>query len=157
MRLLVLGICFLLLLSACDLEVIRPSPSSNLTATHSPTLAPTVTASLSPRVTLATTQILPTLPVRPIQTCPNAPTSRLIIQERGRVTDDNNERLNIRQGPGTNYDLVTRMEARDVFFVLDGPACSGDYTWYRVRYRAFEGWMAEGDFEIYYAEPYLPS
>jgi len=88
--------------------------------------------------------------------CPTAPRSRLILQERGRVTDENDDRLRIRSGPGIEYDQLILMNPRDLFFVLGGPTCADGYAWYRVRHGRIEGWVAEGDDEGYFAEPYLP-
>lgn len=86
--------------------------------------------------------------------CPSAPPIRLIIQERGRVTD-NNETLNLRNGPGVSFEILTALDPRDEFVVIGGPSCDGEFAWFRVRYRTLLGWLAEGDFEEYYVEPYL--
>lgn len=89
------------------------------------------------------------------QQCPNAPPLRLIVQERGRVIPDN-EHLNLREGPGLDYEALQRIRPGEDFFVLDGPVCDGTYAWYEVEYRGQRGWVAEGDLDEYYAEPYLP-
>lgn len=86
--------------------------------------------------------------------CKGAPVSRLIVQERGRVTN-NGERLNIRAGAGTRFRVIARMESGAIFEVIGGPECSDGYTWYQVRHEDMEGWIAEGDLFEYYAEPYL--
>ena len=86
--------------------------------------------------------------------CPSAPPIRLIIQERGRVTD-NNETLNLRNGPGVSFEILTALDPRDEFVVIGGPSCDGEFSWFRVRFGRLFGWLAEGDFEDYYVEPYL--
>jgi hypothetical protein len=86
--------------------------------------------------------------------CLNSPPSQLIVHERGRVTR-NNQRLNLREGPGTQHRVLTLLDAGLVFFVLGGPVCSGDFAWYLIRARGRVGWIAEGDADQYYAEPYL--
>ncbi|GAB5491067.1 MAG: hypothetical protein Phog2KO_12820 [Phototrophicaceae bacterium] len=101
------------------------------------------------------TSIPPTVEVtQEVISCPSAPPVRLIIQERGRVTD-NNETLNLREGPGISFDVLTALEPRDEFVVIDGPSCDGEFAWFRVRFETRFGWLAEGDFEDYYVEPYL--
>jgi len=89
-----------------------------------------------------------------VPACPRAPQTRLIIQERARVTDT--ESLNLRAGPGTDFEILARIEPGNDFFVLEGPTCAEVYSWYRVRHRRQEGWIAEGDLETYYVTPYLP-
>lgn len=149
----------LFLLSACGPSTTTPTATEEATvepiAETTPAPAVTIELTLSevepaPVLTATMPNVTTTLP----PACEGAPRSRLIVQERGRVTD-NDERLNIRSGPGTDYRVLTRMEPSDIFFVLDGPTCAESYTWYRVRFRSLEGWIAEGDFDQYYAEPYL--
>ncbi|MDQ7027854.1 MAG: SH3 domain-containing protein [Anaerolineae bacterium] len=143
--------CLILILAACNSVV----PTRTATHTFAPTSVP-LTDDTPP-----TEVAVPSPTVPRIQDCPAAPAIQLIVQERARVTDSN-ETLNLRRGPGTNYDVVTRMNPSDIFTVLDGPACAGDYTWFRIRYKDveanlfYDGWIAEGDFESYYVEPYLP-
>lgn len=94
--------------------------------------------------------------VTPVGNCRGAPRIRLIVQERGQVVEDSAERLNMRDGPGTDYDIITRIEPGETFFVLAGPECADAYAWFRVRYGNREGWLAEGDPQEYYVQPYLP-
>jgi uncharacterized protein YgiM (DUF1202 family) len=146
----------ILILAACNTPTPTRTPSRII---NPPTLVPVTPLGINSENPAENTSVpSPTLPR--IQDCPAAPPIQLIVQERGRVTD-NNDTLNLRRGPGTNYDVVTRMNPGDTFVVLDGPACAGDYTWFRIRYRDlrtklfYEGWVAEGDFESYFAVPYL--
>ena len=97
-------------------------------------------------------------PAQPTATqirCGDAPQQRLVVFERGRVTDDDDETLNLRAGSGVNFDILTRLEPGELFFVLEGPVCSGGFLWFRVQAGAIVGWLAEGDDESYYTEPYL--
>jgi uncharacterized protein YraI len=80
----------------------------------------------------------------------------MIVNEPGRVTDDDLRPLNIRNGPSTEYRILGRLEVGNVFLVLDGPQCSSNYVWYFIRRGNLEGWIAEGDSVSYYIEPYLP-
>ena len=99
---------------------------------------------------------MPTPPPSPTSVCAPLLPSRLIVYERGRVTDDEPLPSNLREGPGTAYALVGEIPANGLFFVLEGPKCSQRYLWYRVRYGDLEGWIAEGTTNSYYTELYLP-
>lgn len=94
-----------------------------------------------------------------IITCTDAPISRLIVHERGRSTADNDDPINLRNGPSTDYSISTRIETGEIFYVLDGPSCANGYAWFYVRYlrngREYLGWIAEGDSRNYYVEPYV--
>ncbi len=140
----------LLLMTACTTQVADPTATQANVATHTPIPPQTFAATEAP-VSAAPS---PT-PYERFSGCPGAPPSRLIVQERGQVTPSE-ETLNLREGPGTDFDIRTRIEPEEFFFVIDGPVCSGGYTWYQIRYESFEGWIAEGDPEDYYAQPYLP-
>lgn len=69
---------------------------------------------------------------------------------------DSSETLNLREGPGTDFPTLKRLDPGENLFVLEGPACADGYTWYKVIHRGTEGWVAEGDTRRYYVEPYLP-
>lgn len=87
--------------------------------------------------------------------CDDAPPQRLIVLERGQVTDDDDETLNLRSGPGVSFEIITALDPGALFFVLDGPTCTDGFLWYRVQHDTFTGWLAEGDTEAYYTIPYL--
>jgi hypothetical protein len=107
------------------------------------------------QVTTPTPFVFPVaVPATPV--CPEAPRTRLIIQERGRVMDDDPRALRMRSGPGTGNDIIDQLPINSVFLVLEGPVCGEDYAWWRVRHRNKEGWIAEGEPNYYYVEPYLP-
>ncbi len=95
-------------------------------------------------------------PSTPTAVCDPAPTSRLIVRERARVSLDDPRPLNMREGPGTAFDVITQIPAGGVVYVLDGPSCSQSYAWYRVAFGGHEGWIAEGDSSGYYVEVYPP-
>lgn len=141
-------ILILLTVSACTAQAtISPTRISSgvtsiaMTIDPSPSDEPQITA----RPIAATQEIID---------CPSAPAIRLIIQERGRVTD-NSETLNLREGPGVSFDILTALDPNDEFVVIAGPSCDGEFSWFRVRFGTRFGWLAEGDFEDYYVEPYL--
>lgn len=137
----------LLLVSGCLGQDNTPIPTAATTTSIRITPDFTETPVVVPTETLA--------PITRIPPCPNAPMTRLIIQERARVTD-NGEDLNLRRGPGTDQQIIQRIEPGEIFLVLDGPTCAEEYVWYQINYQGTLGWIAEGDFEQYYTEPYLP-
>lgn len=143
--LIIITLCLL----GCSTATVSPSvvPTINATAVPSETIVPLAETAMPTEAAAITTPI--------VVQCPDAPEIRLIIQERGRVTDDNNETLNLRGGPSISYDIIIALSPSAEFFVLDGPTCSDGFAWFRVRYRDQTGWLAEGDIDLYYVEPYL--
>jgi hypothetical protein len=144
----------LVLLAACSTSLVRTdTPEAEVTAPpNSP--EPITPTGLSPVVI---TPIIVEQPIpSPTPACEAAPPTRIIVGERGQVTDDDPRPLNVRSGPGTEFRILGRLEALQVFLVLEGPRCGGSFTWYRVRRGNLEGWIAEGDPGNYYIEPYLP-
>ena len=96
--------------------------------------APTFAASITPLPTRTPVNVQ-AVRVSPTLACEDAPRTRLIIGERGRVLDDDEEPLNVRPQPGTNEgnDPIGILQVLDIFEVLDGPRCAGQYAWYYVR------------------------
>jgi len=143
-------VMLLLLISGC-----RGNPGDNtpIPATSATTTSIRITPDFTDTPILPATETR--VPITRTPPCDDAPMTRLIIQERGRVTD-NGEDLNLRRGPGTDQQIIERIEPGEIFLVLDGPTCSEEYVWYQINYRGTLGWIAEGDFEQYYTEPYLP-
>ena len=147
-----------MLLSACSTQSNPdsvsseiPSPLPRMTIVNSATLGATATLDDKPSVTPGD---FPT--VTPHIFCEDTPESQLIIGERGRVTKtDDDETLNLRSGPGIDYRILVQIEQLETFFVLDGIQCSDGYAWFQVNYEGRVGWIAEGDEDQYYAEPYL--
>ena len=141
-------ILILLIVSACTTQVtVSPTRMSSGVTSIPMTIDPS--PSNEPQATVTVIEA-----TQERISCPSSPPIRLIIQERGRVTD-NSETLNLREGPGVSFDILTALEPNDEFVVIDGPSCDGDFSWFRVRFGTRFGWLAEGDFEDYYVEPYL--
>lgn len=154
--LLILGWVIISILTACDTT---QNNTPNTLPTDEPATQPDQVAS-----PVLTNTPLPTrtpasairLQASPTLACDDTPRTRLIIGERGRVLDDDDRPLNIRDAPGTDKDILGRLEVLQVFDVLAGPRCEGGYAWYFINGNSYEGWIAEGDFNAYYVEPYLP-
>lgn len=137
----------LVLLAACSF-------STSPLATDRPTFVPTQVA-LNPTDVRSTAFIMPTLPPSPTPICPGAPRTRLIVNERGWVLDDDPRPINLRVAPGLDNRSLQQIGIGEVFYVLEGPVCQDNFAWYKIRYQGSEGWIAEGDFSSYYVEPYL--
>lgn len=71
------------------------------------------------------------------------------------MTNEDPQPLNIRSVPGLDGRILAVLHSLDVFFVIDGPRCADNYTWFKVRSGTNEGWIAEGEPGLYYVEPYL--
>lgn len=128
--------------------------SANLAFVPAPTsVAPTTVSTVA--LPTETPLLPPTPPPTETPACPNAPANRLILNMRGRVLPDDPRPINLRSEPGTNNRSLTSIAIMEIFYVLDGPVCNGDYAWFRIRYGSYEGWIAEGDSSGYYVEPYL--
>jgi hypothetical protein len=124
--------------------------------TPAPQVVVTAAASATLALPTSTPFFFPTPPPSPTPFCAGAPRRRLILQERGQVLPDDPRPVNLRSDPGTDNDVLAQIPVKALFFVLDGPVCEGEYTWFKVRYRGREGWLAEGDLTSYYVEPYFP-
>ena len=132
------------MLVACDADSPRPP------IPESPTL--TATAIATPVIAASDTPIVSPTPI-----CgENVPRAQMIIGERGIVSLEDPRPLNVRAAPGTENDVIAQLLVGQVFVVLDGPECHGDYIWYYVRRSNLQGWVAEGDFSLYYILPYFP-
>jgi hypothetical protein len=137
--------------SACSARSLQPTLAS-----VTPSLASRMTIVNRVTITPASTVQEYFSTVTPHIFCEGSPESFLIIAERGRVTEtDDEETLNLRDGPGINYRIAEQIEQLETFYVLDGPQCRGGYTWFKVNYKGREGWIAEGNDDQYFAEPYL--
>ncbi len=124
----------------------------NSNTTPAPTRVPTTVAL---NQTPNPVPFIMTIPPTPTPVCPGAPRTRLIVQERGRVMRADPRPVNLRSAPGLDNRSVDLIPVDAIFYVLDGPVCEGDFAWFKVRYDDQEGWIAEGESDFYYVEPYL--
>ncbi|NDJ75512.1 MAG: hypothetical protein GYB65_04565 [Chloroflexi bacterium] len=85
--------------------------------------------------------------------CPGAPPSRLQAGERGRVTFTNGLPVRVRQTPN-GTQIGTQPEGA-TFYVFSGPECAFNYAWWYLEFDdGTVGYVAEGDFDGYYLEPW---
>lgn len=129
------------------------SPASTDVATDAVTSTPSNTP--APSLTPTPFRFPPTL--QPQSVCAETPPTRLIIGERARISDEDTTDLNVRAQPGANANNppIAKLQVGDVVVVVAGPICSDRYTWYEVEGGSLRGWVAEGDADVYYIEPFL--
>ncbi|MBK8137681.1 MAG: SH3 domain-containing protein [Chloroflexi bacterium] len=154
----ILLLCFVASLTLGQPRLEQQTPASATGAPEGTSVTPSSTqpaSSLELASKLAATPFeFPSISI-PAPICEGAPTSYLIVHERARVTNDDPKPLNVRDTAGLTGKIVAQLETLDIFMIVDGPRCGDEYTWFKVRVGDTEGWLAEGDLEIYYVEPYL--
>jgi serine/threonine protein kinase len=123
------------------------------TPTPTPTFTPTPSPTRTPRPTPTPTRTLaPTDTATPmVISCPNTPTSRLYPGAEAFVRAQDERELNVRSGPGTDYERVAQLEPLTIFTVIEGPECEDGFAWFRIEYGGGRtGWVAEGDDATYF-------
>lgn len=89
--------------------------------------------------------------------CSDDTPSRLRIGQTARVTFTDGSPLNLRDGAGSEGNLLLKMPEGTVFTVLEGPACIGGVNWWQLQLEdGTSGWASEGANGDYYIEPYIP-
>jgi hypothetical protein len=84
--------------------------------------------------------------------CPGTPAVMLQIGGQGRVTPGSANKL--RSSASLSSPQIGKIDAGEVFSVIDGPQCADGYTWWKVNYNGLEGWTASGTRTEYWIEPY---
>lgn len=85
--------------------------------------------------------------------CPGAPTIRITIGKRARVT--NGDALRVREYYGLLEKINTTLKAGTVIDILRGPMCEDNINWWEIKTKdGLIGWVAEGDLKEYYLEPW---
>jgi hypothetical protein len=84
-------------------------------------------------------------------TCPGFMVSRLVVGERGVVSD--NLPNNVRQEPSASSSRIGTIPSGAEFLVLAGPMCAEDLAWWQVDYNGLIGWTAEGQGDEYWLAP----
>lgn len=158
------------LLLTSTAEMATPDDTPSTTPSHTPFPTDTVTATLLPTQTMAptltpyptnTATAVPTPTVGPrVVVCPGAFPTRLSI---GQTAVTVNFQLNVREGPGTRYGIVNRLQPNRRVEILQGPECEGEQLWYYIRTEEFtnrsgetvrvEGWAVEESGSTWFLEP----
>ncbi len=81
--------------------------------------------------------------------------TRLSVDHKGRVPTDATRRVNVRPAPSISTTPIGQVEKGMSFTVIGGPVCADGVRWFQIRYGANndEGWLAEGQNNIYFVEP----
>lgn len=82
-----------------------------------------------------------------IVSCLGALPSQLYPGIEGIVLDTDLRPVNVRSGPGTEFERIDQIRPNETFNVLAGPTCVERIAWFRVSYfnGSRQGWIAEGD------------
>jgi tRNA A-37 threonylcarbamoyl transferase component Bud32 len=91
------------------------------------------------------------------EVCEDAPPTRLKVGDHARVTFTDGRPLRIRSSPDatTTDNVTTQIPEGTEMDILTGPECGDNFVWWRIRtVNGVTGWVAEGDFEDYYVEPW---
>jgi hypothetical protein len=87
--------------------------------------------------------------------CPGAPPSRLQPFKNGRITFTDGTLTNVRQSPGKSGEIVARKPEGETFSVNGGPFCLDGFAWWNLQFSDNTyGFVAEGDLNAYYLEPW---
>lgn len=71
-------------------------------------------------------------------------TYALYVDETAEVYTTEGDRLNLREGPGLDFEIVGRLERGTLVTLLEGPRKRDGYAWWRVRTEdGQEGWSVE--------------
>jgi hypothetical protein len=79
------------------------------------------------------------------QAAPTLPSRRLIaIGTVVTINTTDGNKLNVRNGPGTGFEIVLKLDAGARVEVVDGPRAGDNFTWWRIRTGdGVEGWAVE--------------
>jgi len=142
------------------------SPIPSDTPTISPTLPPTFTSppteTSSPTLTPMPTKTFTITPIQPFS-CPQAPPSRVEIDDSARVTFTDGRPLRVRSSPELREDnILVQIPEGTLIKIFEGPVCAQHpdsneafIFWYiKIKPSGLRGWVAEGESKMYYLEKY---
>jgi hypothetical protein len=91
----------------------------------------------------------------PWAACPNGYLSRLRVGDRAYVSFEPPLANRVRKAPNQTAGVLGSIEPGEEVIILDGPACSGGWTWWKVWAvkDGLTGWTSEGDAKDYWLIP----
>jgi hypothetical protein len=89
--------------------------------------------------------------VSSLAACPNSLPPHMIVGAYGRVMPGDPNTL--RNQPTVSAQKIGQILAGETFYVVEGPACANNYTFWKVQYNGLEGWTAESGNGLYWLEP----
>jgi serine/threonine protein kinase len=142
-----------------------PSTAAPLTATGTATseVSQTSTSTLIPSFTPSPSLTLTSSPEASQtgaaqatwQPCVGVYPSRLHVGDKAFISYDPPLPNRVRTQPNTDADVVGFLQPGEQMIILDGPVCSNQWIWWRVRSlgTGMTGWTAEGDATNYWLVP----
>jgi hypothetical protein len=124
-----------------------PDPTNPPTATNTPapTNIPAATDTATPSVTRT-----PFVSDQ-VNNCPGAPAISIKRDAWAQFSLHAPKTLNVRSEPGLKGKRIGILKPGEPVWIVDGPRCVDDYTWWFVRSPAgLEGWTAVGDATSYW-------
>jgi hypothetical protein len=103
-------------------------------------IQPTVVPSPTPRIVIW-------------KPCPDAALSRLKVGDVAYVTKDPPVGNRVREEPNREANIMGVISPGGGMKIIEGPACSDGWVWWRIKNADFEGWTAEGDRTSYWLIP----
>jgi hypothetical protein len=88
----------------------------------------------------------------PVRGCLGLPTPQLVIGAYGRVRPGG-QANRLRSQPSISGQQIGSISPGRLFYVMGGPECSDNVTWWQVRSNELLGWTAESEENVYYTEP----
>jgi hypothetical protein len=87
--------------------------------------------------------------------CPGAPPIRIEVGNLVRVTTTEGDKLRLRSSPEATDNIIRMIPTGTELRVIDGPMCSDAFSYWEIQIPGTTqtGWVAEGDYSLYYIEP----
>jgi WD40 repeat protein len=94
--------------------------------------------------------------------CPLAPNPRVKVGDLARITFTTGQKTRLRSVPEAGENVVAMLAEGTEFKIIDGPVCylrpgtNQAYVYWKifVTLNSKEGWLAEGDSDSYFIEPW---
>jgi len=142
--------------TSAPLVVESGSPFALPTGTQSPTQFQLVTKTEQPLATVITS-LTPTMTPTAWLACPNAFLSHLRVGMRAKLSEEPPLPNRVREQANITSKILGMIQPGEVVEIIDGPGCSNDWVWWKVRKTdGLMGWTAEGDGSDYWLLPVIP-